>query len=183
MFFLVIIMKKQFLEVGQIVSTHGIRGEMRLNPWCDSPAFLKQFKTLYLDAKGEKSVGVVSARPHGNVVILKLDGIDTIEQAQTMRNTVLFINRDDVKKDTVFIQDLLECRVVDAKTGVEYGKITRVSENPANNIWHIVNENGEGYLFPAVRAFIEKTDTDNGIVTVNPIKGIFGDAEEIKDEN
>jgi 16S rRNA processing protein RimM len=176
-------MKKQFLEVGQIVSTHGVRGEMRLNPWCDSPAFLKQFRTLYLDAKGEKSVGVISARPHGNVVILKLEGIDTIEQAQRMRNTVLYINRDDVKKDTVFVQDLLECTVSDAKTGAVYGKIKRVSENPANNIWHIVNEKGEEFLFPAVKAFIEKIDTDGGVVTVNPIKGIFGEAEEIKDEN
>ena len=176
-------MKKQFLEVGQIVSTHGVRGEMRLNPWCDSPAFLKQFKKLYLDAKGENSIGVVSARPHGNVVILKLEGIDTIEQAQKMRNTVLFINRDDTKKGTVFVQDLIECKVLDAKTGAEYGVIKQVSENPANNIWHIVNEKGEEFLFPAVKAFIEKIDTDNEVVTVNPIKGIFGEAEEIKDEN
>ena len=144
-------MKKQFLEVGQIVSTHGIRGEVRLNPWCDSPDFVKHFKKLYLDENGNKSVSVVSARPHGNVVILKLEGIDTVEQAQGMKNTVLFINRDDAKKGTVFVQDLLGCRVVDAKTGVEYGKITRVSENPANNIWHIENESREEFLFPAVR--------------------------------
>ena len=176
-------MKKQFLEVGQIVSTHGIKGEMRFNPWCDSPAFLKQFKTLYFDAQGERSVGVVAARPHGNIVILKLDGVDTIEQAQALRNKILYINRDDTAKGTVFIQDLLGCEVRDASTGVVYGRIKEVTENPANNIWHIVDGKGNEYLFPAVKPFIENIDTDAEIVTVKPIKGLFEGAEEIKDEN
>ena len=176
-------MKKQFLEVGQIVSTHGIKGEIHLNPWCDSPAFLKQFKTLYFDNAGEKSIGVVCARPHSNIVIMKLDGIDTIEQAQTLRNKILYINRNDVAKDTVFIQDLIDCEVRDAGTNAVYGKIKKVSENPANNIWHIVNNNGEEFLFPAVKPFIEKIDTDNCFVLIKPVKGIFSDAEEIRDEN
>ena len=63
-------MIKEYLEVGQIVGTHGVRGEMRVNPWADGPEFMKQFKTLYYDNSGEKSVKVISARPHGNVVIL-----------------------------------------------------------------------------------------------------------------
>ncbi len=176
-------MKKQFLEVGQIVSTHGIKGEMRFNPWCDSPSFLKQFKTLYFDEKGEKSVGVIAARPHSNIVILKLEGVDSIEQAQLLRNKVLYINRSDVPADTVFIQDLIGCEVYDASTGKKYGVIKRVSENPANNIWHIVDESGEEHLFPAVKPFIEKIDTDNSIVKVKPIKGMFTAAEEIRDEN
>ncbi len=178
-----VIMKKQFLEVGQIVSTHGIKGEIRLNPWCDSPAFLKQFRTLYFDNAGEKAIGVVSARPHSNIVIMKLEGVDTIEQAQALRNKILYINRDDVSKDTVFVQDLIDCEVRDAETGEVYGKIKRVSENPANNIWHIVNEKGEEFLFPAVKPFIEKTDTDNCFVLIKPIKGMFGAAEEIRDED
>ena len=176
-------MKKQFLEVGQIVSTHGIKGEVRFNPWCDSPAFLKRFKTLYFDAKGEKSVGVISARPHSNIVIIKLDGVDSIEQAQLLRNKILFINRDDVDKNTVFVQDLIDCEVRDAESGKVYGKIKRVSENPANNIWHIVNENGEEFLFPAVKAFIEKIDTDECYALIKPIKGMFSEAEEIRDED
>lgn len=176
-------MKKQYLEVGQIVSTHGIKGELRFNPWCDSPAFLKQFKTLYFDGKGEKSIGVIAARPHSNIVILKLDGIDTIEQAQALRNKILYMNRSDVSPDTVFIQDLIDCEVRDASTGEVYGKIKRVSENPANNIWHIVNESGKEFLFPAAKPFIDKIDTDSEIVTVKPIKGMFTPAEEIRDEN
>ena len=103
-------MIKEYLEVGQIVGTHGVRGEMRVNPWADGPEFMKQFKTLYYDNSGEKSVKVISARPHGNVVILKLDGIDTVEAASAMRNRVLFIKRDDAKiaKGSYFISELIE---------------------------------------------------------------------------
>jgi 16S rRNA processing protein RimM len=176
-------MKKQFLEIGQIVNTHGVRGEVKLNPWCDSPSYVKQFKTLYFDGEGEKSVGVISARPHSNTVILKLEGVDTVEKAQALRNTVLFINRNDADKNTVFVQDLIDCAVIDASTGAEYGKIKRVSENPANNIWHIVSQTGDEYLFPAVKPFIEDIDADNGVVRVKPIPGMFTAAEEIKDEN
>lgn len=73
-------MIKDYLEIGQIVGTHGVRGELRVQPWCDSPEFFKKFKTLYYDAHGEKSVGVVCARPHGNIALLRLDGCDTVEK-------------------------------------------------------------------------------------------------------
>lgn len=88
---------KRFLEIGEIVGTHGIRGEMRLHPWADSPEFLKKFKTLYFDGHGEKSVAVQSCRPHGNVALIKLDGVDTVEQASVMRGRVLFMDRNDAK--------------------------------------------------------------------------------------
>ena len=68
-------MIKKYLEIGQVVSTHGIRGEVRINPWCNGPEFIKKFKTLYKDAKGTQSFTVVSCRPHKNVAIAKLEGI------------------------------------------------------------------------------------------------------------
>lgn len=73
-------MIKDYLEIGQIVGTHGVRGELRVQPWCDSPEFFKKFKTLYYDAHGEKSAGVVGARAHGNIALLRLDGCDTVEK-------------------------------------------------------------------------------------------------------
>ena len=65
-----------------------MRGELRVQPWCDSPEFFKKFKTLYYDAHGEKSVGVVCARPHGNIALLRLDGCDTVEKAASLRGKV-----------------------------------------------------------------------------------------------
>ncbi len=86
-------MLKPYLELGQIVGTHGVRGEVRLNPWCDAPQFIKKFKTVYFDENGNEKIAVKSARPHGNIVILSLDGVDTMEKAQSLRNKVLYMKR------------------------------------------------------------------------------------------
>ena len=104
-------MIKDYLEIGQIVGTHGVRGELRVQPWCDSPEFFKKFKTLYYDAHGEKSVGVVCARPHGNIALLRLDGCDTVEKAASLRGKVLYMRRSDahLKKGDWFIAELIGC--------------------------------------------------------------------------
>ncbi|MBQ6019129.1 MAG: 16S rRNA processing protein RimM [Clostridia bacterium] len=171
-------MLKDYLSVGQIVGTHGVRGEMRVQPWSDSPAFLKQFKTLYYDPRGERSVKVVSARVHGNVVLVTLEGVDTMEKAQAMRNTVLYMRRADARlpEGFYFVDELCGCSVFDADTGAPYGVITAVTPTGANDVWH-VEKDGREYLFPAVAAFLGEVDVAAGRVTVRPIKGIFDEAE------
>lgn len=175
-------MLKQFLETGQIVSTHGIRGEVRFNPWCDTPEFMKRFKTLYFDAKGEKAVKVVSCRPHGNIVILKLEGIDTVEEAQKLRNKTLFMNRKDAKlgKGDWFIQDLIGCTVYDTdNNSIVYGELTDVAQTGANDIWYI-EKNGKEYIIPAIKDVVIKVDVENSAIYIRPLRGIFDDAEEIE---
>ena len=177
-------MLKQFLEIGQIVSTHGVKGELRVNPWCDSPEFIKKFKTLYFDQNGEKAAKVVSCRPHGNIVILKIDGIDTIEQAQVLRNKILFMNRTDakLKKGDWFIQDLIGCTVFDADdNSIIYGKLTDVAQTGANDIWYIEN-NSKEYIIPAIKDVVIKVDVENDSIFIKPLKGIFDEPEEIKGE-
>lgn len=171
------VMIKEFLQVGQIVGTHGICGEVRLNPWADSPDFLKQFKLLYLDAEGKSSVKVVSARPHGNVVILKLEGTDTVEAAAGLRNKVLYIRRSDAKidKNAYFIDELTGCEVFDFDDEkIFYGVISDVSETGANDVWHI-KKDGKEYLIPAIPIVVKEVDVKNNIVKITPLKGIFDD--------
>lgn len=170
-------MIKEFLEVGQIVGTHGVRGELRLNPWADSPEFLKQFKVLYLDKNGGKSIKVLAARPHGNVVILKLEGIETVESASAMRNKVLYIKRADAKlsEGSYFIEELIGCNVYDADDeAICYGTLTDVSETGANDVWHI-EKNGREYLIPAIPPVVIKVDVKENTVVIRPLKGIFDD--------
>lgn len=171
-------MIKNYLELGQIVSTHGVKGEVRFDPWCDSPEFVKKFKTLYFDSLGEKSVKVISARPHGNIVILMLDGVTTVDEARALRGTVLYMKRSDARlpKGTWFIQELIGCRVVDADTGKIYGEITDVTSTGANDVYSIKTPSGE-VLFPVVKEFIESTDVEEGKVKIRPIKGIFSDED------
>lgn len=173
-------MIKQFLEIGQIVSTHGIRGELRVQPWCDSPEFLKKFKTLYFDKNGKTAKKVLSCRPHGNIVIVALEGIDSIEKAQALKNTVLFMNRDDarLKKGQYYIQDLLDCTVVDADDEEKiYGIITDVSQTGANDVWYITDKDKNEYLIPAIKSVVIDTDVVSGIIKIRPMKGIFDDAD------
>lgn len=170
-------MIKEFLEVGQIVGTHGVRGEMRVNPWADGPEFIKQFKTLYYDNRGEKSVRVVSARPHGNVAIVKLEGIDTVEKASAMRNKIIFMKRSDAKiaKNSYFISELIGCEVYDAENAdVRYGTLTDVSETGANDVWHITKDSKE-YLIPAIPSVVINVDVAANRVEIKPLRGIFDD--------
>ena len=169
-------MLKQYLEVGQIVGTHGVRGEVRVNPWCDTPDFLEKFRTLYFDASGEKSVKVLSSRVHGNIVLMQLEGVATVEEASVLRNKVVYMNRKDAKipENTYFIQDLIDCRVVDADNGTEYGVLTDVSETGANDVWHITKD-GKEYLIPAIPPVVIETDVVSGIIKIRPLRGIFDD--------
>ena len=165
-----------YLEIGKITSTHGLKGEVRVQPWCDSPEFMSKFKTLYLDKKGEKPVKV-SCRPNGNMVIMKMQGIDTVEEASRYREKVLFMKRSDAQlpEGTWFIQELIDCKVVDADDeNISYGILSDVSETGANDVWHIRNNDKE-YLIPAIPSVVVSTDVVEGIIKIRPLKGIFDD--------
>jgi len=168
--------KKKYLETGQIVSTHGIRGEVRVNPWCDTPDFLAKLKTLYFD-EGRTALKV-NSRPHKNIVIMKIEGVDTVEAAAALRGRILYLDRDDVKlpEGAHFIQDLIGLKVVDADTGEEYGTLTDVSPTGANDVYHIKTPKGE-VLIPAVPQVVKETDIDGGVMRILPIKGMFDDED------
>ncbi len=171
-------MKKQFLETGKITGTHGIRGMVRIQPWCDSFDFLCGFKRFYLDNNGEKYLEAVKISPNGNVAIAKFKNVDSIEEAEKYRNKIIYINRDDVKlADGIdFIQDIIDCEVYDVDTDKILGIVSDVSSTGANDVWHITN-GGKEYLIPAIDEVIIKTDVDNGKVFIRPLKGIFEDED------
>ncbi len=169
-------MKKQFLEAGRIVGTHGVRGEMRVEPWCDSAAFLQKLKRLYFD-EGRTDAGLLASRVHKSLLLIRLQGVESATQADLYRGRVLYLNRDDVRlpENRYFISDLIGLSVIDDATGVVYGTVREVFETGANNVYRIVNEEGGEFLFPAVDAMIAKTDIDAGELFVRPIPGIFGE--------
>jgi len=172
-------MKKQFLEAGRIVGTHGVRGEMRVEPWCDSADFLKKVKTLYFDG-GKTDAGLLSSRVHKSLLLVRLKGVESATQADLYRGKILYLDRNDVRlpKNRYFVEDLIGLHVIDDATGAEYGTVQNVFETGANNVYRIVNGAGEEFLFPAVDAMIAKTDIESGKLFVKPIPGIFGDGAE-----
>ena len=169
-------MKKQFLECGKIVTTQGIRGEVRVQPWCDTPDFLTEFPTLYLEG-GALPVQVEKARTHKNMAILKLEGVDTIEAAVALRGKVLYVDRSDVTlgPDEYFVQDLIGCEVLDADTGVSYGKIYDVRPTGANDVYYLRGASGRERLVPAIEPVVVQRDVEGGIIRIRPLEGLFDD--------
>lgn len=168
--------KKEFLEAGEIVGTHGVRGEMRVQPWADSPAQLAGLKTLYFN-EGQKRVKV-KCRPHKNLLLVTMEGVSTVEEATLLRGKVLWLHRNDLKlpKGRYFVQDLIGMRVVDADTGETYGTITDVSETGANNVYHM-DKQGKEILIPAIPDVIQRIDLDADTITITPLKGLFDDED------
>ena len=169
---------KKFLETGKIVGTHGVKGMLRVQPWCDSADFLKQFKYIYTDNNGENKLTVISANAHGNVVLMAIKGVDSIEKAETLRNKVIYIDRKDAKlpKGRYFIDDLIDCTVYDADTNLILGTLTDVSATGANDVWHI-SRDGKEYLVPAIDEVIVSVDVENAVLKIRALKGIFDDED------
>ncbi len=170
-------MPKKYLQAGKIVGTHGVRGEMRVQPWCDGPEFLAGFKKLYTDKDGDCKL-TVKVRTHGNICLMKADGIDSIEEAEKLRGTVLYIDRVDCKlpKGSYFIEDIIGCKAVDDNTKEELGTVSDVSSTGANDVWHIKRD-GKEYLIPNVPVFVKSVDIEAGIVYITPLEGTFDDED------
>ena len=169
---------KQFLEIGKIVAVQGLKGEVRVQCWCDEPEFLCDFDTLYLDG-GKRPVTVEKARVQKTLAIVKLEGTDTVEQAELLRNKILYMNREDVvlEEGCYFVQDMIGLKCIDADTGKEYGVLCEVTETGANDVYHIKDGGGREWLVPAIPDVIIDTNITEGILTIRPLKGLFDDED------
>lgn len=165
-------MKKEYLEAGKIVTTHGIRGEVKIMPYTDTPELLCEFDRLFI-SKNHDEIFIEKSRVFKNMVIAKIEGINTVEEAEKLRNKMLFMHRDDLEldEDTYFIQDLIGMEVKDADSGFVYGKITDVLQNGANDVYVI--EGDKEYLVPAIPDVVISTDIDNNIMLIRPLEGLF----------
>ena len=170
---------KKYLEIGKIVGTHGIKGEVRVQPWADSGEFLLGFKKLYGE-NGTPCYQIKNARVHKSMVIAKLAGVDSIEQADTLRGRVLYMDRDDARlpEGRYFIQDLIGLRVVDADSGEEYGVVTDVFNTVANDVYSLRAPDGKEHFIPAIDQVLAGTDLETGIIKIHPMKGMFDDDED-----
>ncbi len=164
-------MKEQYLEVGKVTNVHGLMGEVRVQPWADSPDFLCQFKTLYVD-KAHWPIRVERARVHKNMVILKLEGVTDVNGALAMRNAVLYIDRKDANlpQGSFFLADLMDMEVRDPQ-GKVLGKIADVLTLPANNVY-VVRGGEREIMIPAVDQFVKEVNVDEGYMTVALIEGM-----------
>lgn len=161
-------MKLKFLEAGEIVTTHGIRGDVKVLPWSDSPEFLVDFKRVLIDNKEYK---VENCRIQKSCNLLKLKGIDTVEDGQALRGKTVQIYREDAPEDLIFVAELIGMRVI--ADGHEIGKIADVFDYPGNKVYVVRGEHE--YYIPAVKEFVLSTDMESETMEVKLIKGMRTD--------
>lgn len=168
-------MKKEYLECGKVCSAHGVRGFIKVEPWCDSPKVLASQKRVFIAAKdgSYKEIAVNCASVSTKYVLMALEGIDTREAAQAEKNRILYLHRDDipVKDGAVLIADMIGLPVIDVDTGRIYGKLSEVNDGVVSKLYTVATDSGD-VLIPGIPEFIKEIDTERGIF-IKPIPGFF----------
>ena len=166
-------MPTNLLEAGKIVAVHALKGEVRVEPWCDSAELLADFEELCMDGEW---VEIERARVQKRMVIMKLKGVDTPEDAHKLIGKLLYLDRDQLELDegTYFIADLIGMKVVDVDDPEKvYGTLTQVSQTGANDIYHVLFADGVTRYVPAIPQVVVKTDVENKTMVIRPLDGLF----------
>ena len=163
-------MKLQFIEAGEIVTTHGVRGEVKVLTWLDSPELLCEFDRCRI---GGKDYTMESVRVQKTCNLVKLSGIDTMEAAQAMRGKVIELYREDIDEDVIFGAELIGVEVYEGDALL--GKITDVLDYPASSVYVVSGEHE--YMIPAVSQFILSTDVDANRMQVKLLEGMRSDED------
>ena len=161
-------MKLEFIEAGEIVTTHGVKGEVKVLPWMDGPEILCEFDRCRIAGKEYE---IVSCRIQKSCNLVKLSGVDTMEAAQAMRGKVIELYREDIDDEVIFAAELIGVEVY--ADGTLLGKITDVLDYPGNSVY-VVNGEHE-YMIPAVKQFILSTDLETNTMQVKIIEGMRSD--------
>lgn len=161
-------MKQEFLQAGKIVSTHGVRGEVKILPWADNAEFLVGLSRIWI---GDRQYAVQHSRVQKGCVLMKLSGIDDVDVAATLREKIICISRNDVTlpEGSYFIADLIGLRVL-TEDGAQIGTVAEIMTLPGNDVYVVKGE--REYLIPAVPEFILAREPDEGFVRVRLIEGM-----------
>ena len=161
-------MKLQFIEAGEIVTTHGIRGDVKVLTWLDAPEFLCEFDRCRIAGKDYK---IEDCRVQKTCNLMKLSGVDTMEAAQALRGKVVELYREDIDDEVIFAAELIGVEVFCGEE--KLGTITDVLDYPGNSVY-VIKGNHE-YMIPAVKEFVLSTDMDANRMQVKIIEGMRTD--------
>lgn len=154
-------MKNPMLEVGRILNTHGIRGELKVDAWLDDPLVFSCLKTVEIDGK---AYAIRAARVQGRFALVKLEGIDSIDDAIPLKSKVALAPREDIPlpPGAHFMADLIGLDAVDADTGEIFGKVVEIHEFPAQDVYEVLGK--KRWMFPDVPEYVEGIDEEAGCI-------------------
>ena len=161
-------MKLQFIEAGEIVTTHGVKGEVKVMPWVDGPEILCEFDRCRIAGKEYE---IESCRVQKSCNLVKLSGVDTMEAAQAMRGKVIELYREDIDDEVIFAAELIGVEVYAGDALL--GKITDVLDYPGNSVYVVTGDHE--YMIPAVKEFVLSTDMEANVMQVKLIEGMRSD--------
>ena len=161
-------MKLQFVEAGEIVTTHGVKGEVKVLPWVDSPDILCEFDRCRIDGR---EYDMESVRIQKTCNLVKLKGVDTMEAAQALRGKTVELYREDIDDEVIFAAELIGVEVF--CDGELLGKITDVLDYPGNSVYVVKGEHE--YMIPALTQFVLSTDLEQNCMQVAIIEGMRSD--------
>lgn len=163
-------MKLPFIEAGEIVTTHGVRGEVKVLCWLDDPEMLCEFDRCRI-CGSEYTMESVRVQKTCNLV--KLKGVDTMEAAQALRGKTVELYRQDIDPEVIFAAELVGVEVFAGEKSI--GKITEVLDYPGNSVY--VVKGAHEYMIPAVKQFILSTDLDKNVMQVKLLEGMCSDED------
>lgn len=158
-------MKLQYIEAGEIVTTHGVRGEVKVLCWLDDPEMLCEFDRCRIDGR---EVVMDQVRVQKTCNLVKLRGVDTMEAAQSLRGKKIELYREDIDEEVIFAAELIGMEVF--AEGKKIGKISEVLDYPGNSVYVVRGE--YEYMIPAVKQFILSTDMEKNEMQVRLIEGM-----------
>ena len=164
---------KKYLEAGKLINTHGVRGELKMDAWCDNLTDYAKVPVFYLKDDGEFPLEVEKIRPFGKFLLVKFKGVDDMDAALKHKNKIIYVDRSNLKlpEGAVFLADIIGLDAIDAKTGDVFGKVRDISDKGSGNLYEIELLTGGVCLVPAVDFFIKKIDLEKGVF-VNVIEGL-----------
>jgi 16S rRNA processing protein RimM len=173
---LVIAMDQQYITIGEITASHGYRGEVRVLPLTDFPERFKAMEHVYLSLGSllvEKAVE--SAFVQRNRIVLKLEGIDTPEQAGQLRGALLQVSRQELwplQDGAYYHFEIIGLKVVTVD-GAALGEVAEILTTGGNDVYAVRNGMGKEYLVPALRSVVKEIDTGAGLMIIEPLPGLL----------
>jgi 16S rRNA processing protein RimM len=160
---------RELMSVGQITKPHGVRGEVKVFSLTDSLERFRELDKVYIDGK---EVNITSVKLQKDRAILKIEGIDSIEEADLYRNKYLQVKREDAIKlpeGSYYVADLMDCYVYDTD-GEELGKVYDVISTGSNDVYWVKSEGKEDVLIPVLKTIVEEVDIENNKIIIKPLK-------------
>ena len=161
------------IEIGKIVNTHGLKGHIKVEPWCDGIETFEYLSRVFIKNTGYK---IESVKVQKNLFLLKLEGINSVEEAETLKNTVLYAQEDEMPplpEGVYYIKDIIGLDVYDGEKYI--GEIIDWIETGANNVYVIKRNEGKDVLIPAIDSVIKHVDIENNKMSVNMLEGLMED--------